>query len=187
MANQPHYIRKYEEARHPLPLPIPGNLEFRFVLCKFSRNIQGLTNPQFAFWAVASLEADSKRVTGRRDAEAFNRDLKLLPTENYILKMKDKDKILKASKMKLQHNKKCKGLIAHIRYLEAKFIPESVFSKWPHVCLQVLLKSDPVNPQNCRWRVWFKLTNDICVDRQHRLSAAFLNRTGKFVNRRAWF
>ena len=31
------------------------------------------------------------------------------------------------SKMKLQHNKECKGLIVHIRYLEAKFIRESVF------------------------------------------------------------
>jgi len=29
--------------------------------------------------------------------------------------------------MKLQHNKECKGLIVHIRYLEAKFIRESVF------------------------------------------------------------
>ena len=31
------------------------------------------------------------------------------------------------SKMKLQHSKECKGLIVHIRYLEAKFIRESVF------------------------------------------------------------
>lgn len=31
------------------------------------------------------------------------------------------------SRMKLQHNKECKGLIVHIRYLEAKFIRESVF------------------------------------------------------------
>jgi len=31
------------------------------------------------------------------------------------------------SKMKLQHNKECKGLIVQIRYLKAKFIRESVF------------------------------------------------------------
>ena len=60
--------------------------------------------------SVASLEADLKRVS--RDAEAFGQDLKLLRMENDKLKTKDKDEMSKASKMKLQHNKECKGLIS---------------------------------------------------------------------------
>jgi hypothetical protein len=31
------------------------------------------------------------------------------------------------SKLKLQHNKECKGLIVQIRYLKAKFMRESLF------------------------------------------------------------